>query len=326
MECIPSISFALHRFWHLKQFVLAGINKLANMRIKIFLLFLSLASICFGQTEYYIISADHNNIHVREFGQGIPIILLAGGPGLNANYMNDLWDTLSLDFRCIILDQRGTAKSFVPTIDSVSMSMENYINDLEALRKHLGIEKLTLIGHSWGGMLAMEYAANKPDNIEKIILLGPGGPTIKFASYFTDNITVRLHPEDIRERDQLRNQNKRGLRAIWPGYFFDRTKALQSKAKIDFENLQGPIEINRFTSSNYFSDAINRTKLLKNFKGEVYIIQGRQDPIGESTVYEIKELLPQTQINFIEKCGHFPWLENESQVNEFYVLLKKYLE
>ena len=47
---------------------------------------------------------------------------------------------------------------------------------------------MTLIGHSWGGMLSMEYASRHPDRVDKLILLGPGGPTDKFSSYFSDNM------------------------------------------------------------------------------------------------------------------------------------------
>jgi len=67
------------------------------------------------------------------------------------------------------------------------------------------------------------------------------------------------------------------------------------------------------TFSNFFSTQKDRVIHLKKYTGTVHIIQGRQDPIGESTVYEIQELLPQSQVTFIEKCGHFPWWKNEDQ-------------
>ena len=66
--------------------------------------------------------------------------------------------------------------------------------------------------------------------------------------------------------------------------------------------------------------------MLKNYKGTVYLIQGRQDPVGESTIYEIRDLLPQLQIHFIEKCGHLPWLENNAQVKKFFDLLYEGLQ
>lgn len=288
----------------------------------IFLLLSILLSInTFSQSEYFITSADQTKIHVREFGSGEPLIFLAGGPGLNADYLEAIWGNLSSDYGCIVLDQRGTGKSILPKVDSVALTMENYIGDLEALRNHLKLEQLTLIGHSWGGMLAMEYVAKNPKNVKNLILLNPGGPTRSFLSYFPDNIQMRLHAEDTREAKVLDSLGKSDLRAIFPGYFFDRDKALVVKETLDFDSLMGQPGVIGITFSNFFSTQKDRVIHLKKYTGIVHIIQGRQDPIGESTVYEIKEFLPQSQVTFIEKCGHFPWLENEDQVVAFYKVL-----
>ena len=294
---------------------------------KLFFLFWSLISLsAFGQTEYHTTSADQTKLYVEELGNGEPVILLSGGPGFNPGYLKPVWQKLSSNFRSIILHQRGAGKFIISTVDSTSMSMENYVNDLEELRKHLKLEKVTLIGHSWGGMLAMEYVANHPEKVEKLILLGSGGPTANFGSYYFDNINMRLLPEDWNERAVLDSLNKSTLGAIWPGYFFDRKMALKSKSNTDFEAMNGQLGVAKFTVPNYFSNGSQRVNLIKRYKGIVHIIQGRQDPIGESTVYEIKDILPQSQINFIEKCGHLPWLENEQQRIEFYDLLYSTLQ
>ena len=68
------------------------------------------------------------------------------------------------------------------------MSLRLAIEKLEALRQHLGLEKMTFAGHSWGGMLAMAYAASHPDRVERLILIGSGGPTREFLDYYEDNI------------------------------------------------------------------------------------------------------------------------------------------
>jgi len=74
--------------------------------------------------------------------------------------------------------------------------MENYIGDLEALRNHLKLEQLTLIGHSWGGMLAMEYVAKNPKNVKNLILLKPGRTSQEVSFLiFRTNIQMRLHAE-----------------------------------------------------------------------------------------------------------------------------------
>ncbi|HRP43285.1 MAG TPA: alpha/beta hydrolase [Ginsengibacter sp.] len=76
---------------------------------------------------------------------------------------------------------------------------------------------------------------------------------------------------------------------------------------------------------NYFAGSAVMIKNLKRTTVPVVLIQGKEDPMGESTAMEIKEVLPQTSIHFIDKCGHLPWLENQEQVKEFFSLLRNAL-
>jgi proline iminopeptidase len=287
-----------------------------------FLLFISKYSI--GQTSYFITGADNTKLHVQEFGTGKPIVFLAGGPGLNVVYLEPIWKNITAKYRCIILDQRGTGKSTLAIVDSITVTMKNYVSDLEALRNYLKLERLTIIGHSWGGMLSMEYAAIHPERVEKLILLSPGGPTMNFFTYFGDNINMRLYEEDKKEVILLDSLKQHTLKGIWPGYFYDRQRALATKPINDYD-LYGQPGVSKYALKSFFSTQKERVRLLREYKGIVHLIQGRQDPIGESTVYEIRDLIPQLQIHFIEKCGHLPWLENDAQVKEFFDLLNKSL-
>lgn len=198
----------------------------------LFLLLLTISGFVFGQTSYYIDGSYNTKLYVQEFGNGKPIIFLAGGPGLNAIYLEPVWKELSSRYRCIVLDQRGTGKSILTSIDSVTVNMKNYVADLEVLRNYLKLDRLTLIGHSWGGMLSMEYAAIHPEHTEKLILLSSGGPTGKFFTYFGDNMNMRLHEEDKREIAMLDSLKQRNLKGIWPGYFFDRKRKNTSAWKL----------------------------------------------------------------------------------------------
>ena len=65
---------------------------------------------------------------------------------------------------------------------------------------------------------------------------------------------------------------------------------------------------------------------LKNYAGPIDLITGRQDPVGESVVYEAKTVFPQLNYTFIERCGHFPWLEREDRSKIFYDLFDKSLD
>jgi|SRR6185437_11436906 len=290
-----------------------------NMKKCLFLLLLIASLHADAQTSYYITSADNTKLFVQEFGQGEPIIFLAGGPGFNASYLEPLWKNLSSKYRCIVLDQRGTGKSALTTIDEHTFTMDNYVNDLEALRTHLKVDKFTLLGHSWGGALAMVYAARYPLFAPKLILLSSAGPSSKVFRYFWDNISMRLYPEDWKEMAICDSLKKPIIKAILPGYFFDRKRALEIKALLNMDDYNAKAE--SLTWPAYAADENKRVDALKSYKGKVSLIQGRQDPVGESTAYEIKELMPQTSIHFIEKCGHFPWLENDDQVREFFEAL-----
>ena len=281
------------------------------------LLLLSSAFQSFGQDGYFIKSKDQTDIFIEEKGTGKPVIIISGGPGLNPNYVYPIHENLSANFRSVILHQRGTGKTVMAKIDSTTMSLEKYVEDLEALRVKLKVEKLILIGQSWGGMLSMEYCSRYPDKVEKLVLVGSGSPSMNFANYFSDNINFRLHAEDLAE--------KPGLKRIWPGYFFDRESALASKAAIDFTKINGQPGINSLLVGDYAAKEKQRMANLKKYKGPAYIIQGYQDPVGFAA-YEIKAVIPQAELLFVKQSGHMPWFEKESTRKQFYDYLNASLK
>ena len=273
-----------------------------------------------GQKVDSFISQDGNQIFFQEFGDtGETIVLLSGGPGLNPYYLEPLYNELKKKYRCILLHQRGTGKSILNEINEESINVQKYIDDLNGLYKKLGNEKLILVGHSWGGMLSFSYAANEPDKIKKVILLNTGGVSDEFYKWFGSNINMRLYPEDIKLRIEQNENNRETLIAIWPGYFFDREIALKTRPPLDykFRNQKG---VNPLASGDWRKRTNDRVSKLKNYTGPVDLITGRQDPVGESVVYEAKSILPQLKFTFIEKCGHFPWIEGEKQSAIFYKL------
>src|SRR5262245_52270742 len=175
-------------------------------------------------------------LYYRSVGSGTPAVLLSGGPGFTVDYVVPVGDSLPADYRRIFFEQRGTGKSRPPTLSPESMTLQAAVEDLEALRLHLKQERLLLIGHSWGGMLAMAYAAAHPDRVDRLILIGSGGPTLEFTQWFEDNTFMRLRPEDVEARSYWETAGKNGvsaekaalegIKAMTPGYFFDRKQGL----------------------------------------------------------------------------------------------------
>jgi len=255
-------------------------------------------------------------LYYRSAGSGTPAVLLSGGPGFTVDYMVPVGDFLPADYRRIFFEQRGTGKSRPPTLTPESMTLQVVVEDLEALRLHLKQDRLLLIGHSWGGMLAMAYAAAHPDRVDRLILIGSGGPTFEFTQWFQDNIAMRLRPEDIEATSYWQEAAKNGvsvdkaaiegIKAITPGYFFDRKQGLAFAAMMK-EGALNP-EVNAML----FGSMAKRYDLrdgLKKLDRPVLIVQGHQDPIGDKTAEDIHALIPGSTLAYINKSGHFPWIE-----------------
>lgn len=105
--------------------------------------------------------------HVR--GDGDPLVVLPGGPMRASGYLGDLGG-LASHRRLILLDLRGTGDSAVPE-DPTSYRCDRLVDDVEAFRVHLGLERMDLLAHSAGGSLAMLYAARYPERVARLVLV-----------------------------------------------------------------------------------------------------------------------------------------------------------
>ncbi len=97
-------------------------------------------------------------------GKGTPIVILHGGPGLDHSYLLPQMAELAKTHKLIFFDQRASGKSSVDS-DTNSTTMKNLVEDVEGIRKAFKLGKMNLMGHSWGGLLAMFYAIRFPNNI-----------------------------------------------------------------------------------------------------------------------------------------------------------------
>ena len=114
-------------------------------------------------------------LHYQTRGRGEPVLILSGGPGAPGAYLEPVYDSVAHHARAILLDQRGTGRSVLGRTDSTTLTLRLAVEDIEALRKRLGVEKLTLLGHSWGGQLAMAYTVAHPKRVRALILVGSAG-------------------------------------------------------------------------------------------------------------------------------------------------------
>jgi proline-specific peptidase len=113
-------------------------------------------------------TADGRTLSYLREGDGPTLVCHPGGPGFSARYFGDLAG-LGASFTLVMLNPRGTEGSDRPA-DPRAYGIADYVSDLDEVRAHLGLERMLLLGHSHGGVVAASYAAAHPNRVERLIL------------------------------------------------------------------------------------------------------------------------------------------------------------
>jgi proline iminopeptidase len=154
-------------------------------------------------TEGYLTGADGVRLFYRKFGRGKSVVVfLHGGPG---GTMNNGWEMLPLaKGRTVILyDQRGGGRSELVS-DPKLLTAQHHVRDLEVLRRHFGLQRMSLLGISWGSGLAALYAAEHPERVERLLLVSPMPVArIPFVQERAANIDAIIGKEAVERRQEI---------------------------------------------------------------------------------------------------------------------------
>jgi proline iminopeptidase len=118
------------------------------------------------------VAVGNAELYTREVGKGQPVIVLHGGPDFDQSYLLPEMDRLSDSFRLIYYDQRGRGKS-AAGVRPEDVTLDSEMSDLEQVMRHFQLGSAVLLGHSWGTVLAVEYALRHPDRVSHLILMNP---------------------------------------------------------------------------------------------------------------------------------------------------------
>jgi len=138
------------------------------------------------------------SLYVRTLGKGRPVIVLHGGPDFDHSYLLPALDRFSDAFHLIYYDQRGRGKS-ADHVSPDDVSLASDVDDLEALRQYFGLESAIVLGHSWGAVLAMEYACRHPKRVSHLILVNPAPAASHDAAVFREACLQKLGAEAARQ-------------------------------------------------------------------------------------------------------------------------------
>src|SRR2546429_4231894 len=117
---------------------------------------------------------DGVRLFTRRAGDGPPVVVLHGGPGAHHDYLLPQYDLLARGRTLLYYDQRGGGRS--PVGRDTPVGWREHVADLEALRRHWSIDRPTLLGYSWGGLLAVLYWLEHPEQVERLPLVSPAPP------------------------------------------------------------------------------------------------------------------------------------------------------
>ncbi len=291
--------------------------------------------------EWFLSTGEHKNdpkLYVREFGEGQDtIVMLHGGWGAEHRGLLNAVQKLKNDFHFVFYDQRGSLRS--PCADSL-ISFQNHINDVEQLRKELQIDKVTLVGHSMGAVLAGAYAKKYPDKISKLVLLAPAylkepfpdeDQPLKHQMYLKSK-TFRERPEVKKELEKYnltrdhpplssKEETMKFRINIAALMLYDITKWTELYSGGPFYNPK----IYEITEKTYPKEGWDFYSEFQKRTYPISFIIGDHDWIdfqGMLTKFWMKDV-PRIKLSMIKKAGHDLWIDQE---NEFVKELKHHLE
>lgn len=283
-----------------------------------------------GQNFDGLKNINGTEIYCRTAGEGEPLMIVHGGPGLAHNYLYEPFSNLTDNFKLIFYDQRGCGKS-AGIMQGDSLTTDMLVEDLEELRKEFGIDKMNLAGQSWGAILALNYVIRYPENVKKLILLEPGPASTEYFKPFQENILKRLSQADIQRITALSQmQQLKTDPELFEEFLGIRFKAYHYSpdisSRINFDYMDSSYVSKFFDTSamlgKYLAD-FNIYDDLNKINCPVLIIHGDYDPIPVESVERMKENIKTAELRIIKNTGHFVHLENP---DIYFGLIREFLD
>jgi proline iminopeptidase len=269
-----------------------------------------------GATIYYEVTGS---------GAGTPLVLANGGPGFDHTYLHlsPVWGALGRNRRVVFYDQRGNGRS-VGDHKGQTLTLNDQIEDLEALRVHLGAERIDLLGHSWGGYLAMAYAAIHPDRIAHLVTVDSAAPKISETLSLFDDV----YPEgSAREAavafaDELGDQRATSinLHEYLMMLFYSPEKRDAFAAAMPAPAADYSKAVNKAVYDDLARYDLNPE--IRKFTFPVLVITGRFDMnVAPLVAYRIHQAIAGSKFIVFERSGHLPFVEEpvgfEQAVGDF---------
>ncbi|MCH8921034.1 MAG: alpha/beta fold hydrolase [Chloroflexi bacterium] len=269
-----------------------------------------------------LVSVD---LHCTQEGEGLPLIVHHGGPGLDQTVIAPHLSPLAQHMQLTCYDHRGSGRSASPQGPD-PYNIDRFVGDLDALAKTLEVRPFALLGHSFGGIVALHFALAHPDQLTHLILVcAPASHD--FIQDVEEALPSRLEQEALAELSSLQESEpsdqvmRRSLELLAPIYFHDPARV----SELGLDSVQFGPETQAVWDSLEGFDLRPR---LSEIQVPTLVIAGDSDlSVTPERARETADALPLGKLLVIENSGHYPFIEQPeaflSGVLQFLGLKKK---
>ncbi|RUS47284.1 alpha/beta fold hydrolase [Cohnella sp. AR92] len=233
-----------------------------------------------------------------------------GGPGSDHSDFKPWLTPLTEHVQIVYLDQRCNGQS--ERVDPATCTLEQLADDIEELRRYLGFERISVLGHSFGGMVAQVYATRHPESVDKLLLVNTA-PSKEFYPAALDYASRVATPEQLAVIPELfegRIEDDAHLVRWWdicyPLYFHVQDELVMQETG---NRPIGSLEVANYTFAHFIPNYDVRGKLPK-LNVPTLIVGARYDwitPVSQSE--EMHRLIPGSELAIFEQSGHMPFIE-----------------
>jgi pimeloyl-ACP methyl ester carboxylesterase len=263
-------------------------------------------------------TADGTRLACTEVGSGPRLVCVPGGPGRAGAYLEDLGG-LAEERTLVLLDNRATGRSEVPA-DPSSLRFDRLAEDVDALREHLGVQQVDLLGHSAGTVVAQAYAAAHGDRLRSLVLVTPvdslqRGPAARAdvpairASRASEPWYAEAAEAQAALADAAPAQRQALMRATRPFYYGRWDERTQAHAASADRQMSPRAELG-FAAGAEAVDVPALVAALGRLQAPVLVVGAELDgATGVDAVRHVAACFPRAETAVVPRAGHFPWVD-----------------
>jgi proline iminopeptidase len=279
--------------------------------------------------EGYVVTRDSTRLFYRVIGTaGDTVIAIHGGPGVDLESIAGDFAPLAARHTVIFYDQRGAGRSTLPR-DTTQLGARQQIDDLDAVRRHFGLERVTLVAHSYGPLLAATYALAHPDRVARMVFFGPVPPRRgDFWRRFGESMATRL---DAAARERLADANRRlgdpasDARAACRDYWAVAMRPRLAEPDRSLPLIKSDLCASDPAGIRYGLTTTNRVVMasygdwdlrerLRTLDVPTLIVHGEEESIPMDLVEEWVTSLPRARLVKVPRAAHFTYAERPELV------------